>query len=208
MTNKEYENVVRSTASKNPQIEEGIIGMASESGEVLDILKKHLFQGHELERDNLIEEVGDVLWYLMFTCIQMDITLEELMEANAEKIRKRYPDGFDPEKSVNRDGSTPTSKSCGNCRHYHQTTCVWEDNVVHMDCHPNPCDAWEGETEPPCEECYYWFDGACQIGAKTWEMDVLHAFHRKTSANTPVSQCQPCVMFLKEVTLYEKSKKS
>lgn len=103
MTTKSFETHVRNTSAGDVNYEEGIIGMCSESGEVLDILKKYNFQGHEIDRAHLIEEIGDVLWYLTETALAIDCTLEDIMDANVKKIKKRYPDGFSVEKSVNRE---------------------------------------------------------------------------------------------------------
>lgn len=80
----------------------GLMGLNGEAGEAIDILKKHLFQGHELDREHLAKELGDVAWYLAVTADALGYTLEEILEMNVEKLRARYPDGFDPRKSVNR----------------------------------------------------------------------------------------------------------
>lgn len=70
------------------------LGLAGEGGEVADILKKHVFHGKALDTAHLFEEVGDVLWYLDRLCWLMGWTLEEVMQANVAKLRKRYPGGF------------------------------------------------------------------------------------------------------------------
>lgn len=80
----------------------GLMGLNGEAGEAIDILKKHLFQGHELDREHLAKELGDVAWYLAVTADALGYTLEEILEMNVEKLRARYPDGFDPRKSANR----------------------------------------------------------------------------------------------------------
>lgn len=81
----------------------GCIGLAGEAGECADIVKKWLFQGHELDRDKLIDEVSDVLWYCAETASGMGVSLDEIARHNLEKLQKRYPNGFEPERSVNRD---------------------------------------------------------------------------------------------------------
>ncbi len=78
------------------------LGLGGEAGECLDIVKKALFQGHELDREHLIEELGDVAWYLAFFCDVLHLTLEEVMKHNIDKLKARYPDGFDKARSVNR----------------------------------------------------------------------------------------------------------
>lgn len=84
------------------RLEEGLMGMNSESGEALDILKKFLFQGHELDVYKLEHELGDVLWYLAITANALGIDLETIARMNINKLRKRYPNGFTYEDSLKR----------------------------------------------------------------------------------------------------------
>ena len=79
-----------------------VMGLCGESGEAIDIVKKHIFQGHELDREHLIEELGDVAWYLAVSCEAVGVTLGEAMQRNVDKLKKRYPDGFDKSRSINR----------------------------------------------------------------------------------------------------------
>ena len=79
-----------------------VMGLCGESGEAIDLVKKHLFHGHELDRDALIKELGDVAWYLAEAAEALEIPLEEIFERNIEKLKKRYPEGFSEEKSINR----------------------------------------------------------------------------------------------------------
>ena len=79
------------------------LGLGGEAGECLDIVKKALFQGHEFDREHLIEELGDVAWYLAFFCDVLHLTLEEVMKHNIDKLKTRYPDGFDKARSINRE---------------------------------------------------------------------------------------------------------
>ena len=81
----------------------GVMGLCGESGEAIDIVKKHLHQGHELDREKLIRELGDIAWYLAETAAALDVSLEEVLERNIEKLRSRYPEGFSAERSVNRE---------------------------------------------------------------------------------------------------------
>jgi len=78
----------------------GALGLGGESGEVIDLLKKHLFHDQPLDRDKLRKELGDVLWYLSAITTGAGLTLQEVADANVEKLRKRYPDGFSPAASV------------------------------------------------------------------------------------------------------------
>ena len=70
------------------------MGLAGEIGEVIDIMKKHIYQGKELDITDVIEEVGDVLWYIANFCNINNITMDECMESNMKKLRKRFPNGF------------------------------------------------------------------------------------------------------------------
>lgn len=78
------------------------IGLAGETGECCDLVKKELFHNHPQNKEAMKKELGDVLWYLTTLCSAYDFTLTEVMEANAEKLRQRYPDGFDADRSRNR----------------------------------------------------------------------------------------------------------
>lgn len=80
----------------------GVLGLCGESGECADIVKKYLFQGHDLDVEHLAKELGDVAWYLAVTAYAIGYDLETVLRLNVRKLRKRYPDGFDPEKSQNR----------------------------------------------------------------------------------------------------------
>lgn len=67
------------------------MGLAGEIGEVIDIMKKHIYQGKELDITDVIEEVGDVLWYIANFCNVNNITMDECMESNIKKLRKQFP---------------------------------------------------------------------------------------------------------------------
>lgn len=78
------------------------LGLAGEAGEVADMIKKHLHQGHPLDRDKFIKELGDLAWYLALGCTVIGEPMEKVLQANIDKLLKRYPDGFDPERSMHR----------------------------------------------------------------------------------------------------------
>lgn len=80
----------------------GLMGLNGEAGEAIDILKKHLFQGHDLDREHLAKELGDVAWYLAVSADALGYSLEKVMQMNLDKLRARYPDGFETERSANR----------------------------------------------------------------------------------------------------------
>ena len=104
---KEYRESAMVTVNRNLEKREmlinGAMGLCGESGEVIDILKKHIFHGHELDREHLLEELGDVAWYLNEAAYALDSSLEEIFDRNIAKLRKRYPEGFDKERSINRE---------------------------------------------------------------------------------------------------------
>jgi NTP pyrophosphatase (non-canonical NTP hydrolase) len=106
MTINEYQKLAMVT--KNPELSgrelliNSVMGLCGESGEVIDLVKKHVSHGHPLNREKLIDELGDVAWYLAECATVLDVTLEEVLERNIEKLKKRYPEGFDSARSVNR----------------------------------------------------------------------------------------------------------
>jgi NTP pyrophosphatase (non-canonical NTP hydrolase) len=108
MTINEYQKAAMRTANSTqkeyPLILNGVLGLGGESGECLDIVKKHLFQGHELDVEHLAEELGDVAWYLAVSAYAIGEDLESILQRNVDKLRKRYPDGFEVERSMNREG--------------------------------------------------------------------------------------------------------
>lgn len=78
------------------------MGIAGEAGEVCDYLKKVVFHGHYLDLATLEKELGDVLWYVATIATTAGLSLEEIAITNIEKLKARYPEGFDPERSRNR----------------------------------------------------------------------------------------------------------
>lgn len=107
MTINEYQKLAMTTL--NPSLSEkdvlinGVMGLCGESGEAIDIVKKWLAQGHELDKEKLAKELGDICWYLAETATALGLNLEDIMAANIEKLKKRYPEGFDSSRSVNRE---------------------------------------------------------------------------------------------------------
>lgn len=78
------------------------LGIAGEAGEVADAIKKHLHHGHDLDRDGLIKELGDVAWYIALGCTALEIDMETVLQRNIDKLKARYPEGFDSERSIHR----------------------------------------------------------------------------------------------------------
>lgn len=81
----------------------GAIGLSTESGELLDAVKKHMFYGKKVDPVNIKEEIGDVLYYLGLIANHFDVSFEEAMETNVRKLKKRFPEGFTEEKAINRN---------------------------------------------------------------------------------------------------------
>ena len=106
MTINEYQALAMTTLnpelSKKDVLINGVMGLCGESGEAIDIVKKHLHQGHELDREKLAKELGDIAWYLAETAWALDIPLEEILQGNINKLKKRFPEGFSTERSIMR----------------------------------------------------------------------------------------------------------
>lgn len=104
MTGREYQSLAMRTARQYPDARQrlinGAMGLCGEAGEAIDIVKKHVFHDHPLDRDALLRELGDVLWYAALTAEALDTDLDAIMALNIEKLRMRYPNGFDAEKSI------------------------------------------------------------------------------------------------------------
>ena len=106
LTMNDYQRMARRTAGtkrKSDKMEEALFGLAGEVGELCDHYKKYMHQGHELNYDHMAEEAGDVMWYLAEIADALGLTLEDIARRNIDKLRNRYPDGFDPERSRNRE---------------------------------------------------------------------------------------------------------
>ncbi len=106
MTVNEYQQLASRTIgderNERDMLTLAALGLCGESGEVSDIIKKYLYHGHELKKDELIKELGDVAWYLAEAATALNVPLEEVFAANIEKLKRRYPDGFSSEASINR----------------------------------------------------------------------------------------------------------
>lgn len=107
MTLNEYQALAMTTLnpalSKKDVLINGVMGLCGESGEAIDIVKKHLAQGHDLNRDALLKELGDIAWYLAETAYALDTDLDTVFSGNIEKLKKRYPQGFDSARSIRRE---------------------------------------------------------------------------------------------------------
>lgn len=107
MNHSEFLESIKRTKNPSIGVEQTLInsllGLSGETGEVLDLYKKHLYQGHDLDLTKVMNEVGDVLYYLYLLAHNQGFTIEECMLLNKQKLEKRYPDSFSAEKSIRRE---------------------------------------------------------------------------------------------------------
>ena len=97
-------HLLRPDLTKHDALVNAVMGLCGESGETVDLVKKHLFQGHPLDRDKLIKELGDVAWYLAEAATALDVPPTAILQGNLDKLHRRYPDGFTVERSLHREG--------------------------------------------------------------------------------------------------------
>lgn len=106
MTINEYQQEALRTANgmvnDYPMMLNGVMGLVGEAGECVDLMKKHLFQGHPLKVDHMAKELGDVAWYLAVTAHCIGFDLESILQMNVDKLRNRYPEGFNAWRSLHR----------------------------------------------------------------------------------------------------------
>ena len=102
----EYQQLAMATLNPNLSRKDvlinSVMGLCGESGEAIDIVKKWLAQGHDLDKERLMKELGDIAWYLAEAATALDLPLEDVLQANIDKLKKRYPDGFDAGRSRER----------------------------------------------------------------------------------------------------------
>lgn len=91
-------------SAKEVMISWSALGLAGEVGEVVDLVKKGIYHQQGIDRSAIKKELGDVLWYLSALCQQMDFTLEEVMQHNIDKLKARFPEGYDPERTTYKEG--------------------------------------------------------------------------------------------------------
>ena len=109
MNFNEYQELAQRTSNtKNhfDKIENGVMGLNGEAGECIDLVKKWSYQGHPLDLEGMIEELGDVLWYIAETAEGIGYSMEEIAQRNIKKLKIRYPEGFEADRSINRNENT------------------------------------------------------------------------------------------------------
>lgn len=106
LTPNDYQQLCLRTAktenTSDELINECALGLTGEAGEFADLLKKFLYQGHDKDAEHMAKELGDISWYVAVAAYALGYPLEEIMQMNIDKLKARYPDGFDEAKSVNR----------------------------------------------------------------------------------------------------------
>lgn len=106
MTLTDYQHLAARTMGSRKQSDLNLavagLGLTGEAGEVADLIKKTVGHGHALDRDKVLEELGDVLWYVAMMATLLDADLATIAQGNVDKLMRRYPDGFSTERSKNR----------------------------------------------------------------------------------------------------------
>ena len=107
MTLNEYMELAQRTSNRaldgKGHLFNGVLGLAGEAGECADLVKKHCFQDARPIHGEMIDELGDVMWYVAETATALGVSLEEVAVRNVEKLKKRYPEGFEAERSLHRE---------------------------------------------------------------------------------------------------------
>lgn len=95
-------SIINPDMTQKDRLINSVMGLCGESGEAVDIVKKWLHQGHDFDREHFIRELGDIAWYLAEAATAVDASLEEILQGNRDKLTKRYPNGFEVDRSRNR----------------------------------------------------------------------------------------------------------
>ena len=104
---KDFDSIAdRMTTKEVIRLNHAAMGMVTEAGEFLDVLKKHIYYGKTIDKVNLAEEIGDLCWYIAIACDELHVDLENIMETNIAKLKARYPNKFTSEDAINRDLET------------------------------------------------------------------------------------------------------
>jgi NTP pyrophosphatase (non-canonical NTP hydrolase) len=103
VTLDEYQRAAERTMNRSLADRERLVdasaGLAEEAGEVLGLVRKHVYMDHALDRDGIQRELGDALWCIAAVATSLGLTLEEVAARNVEKLVRRYPDGYSDERS-------------------------------------------------------------------------------------------------------------
>lgn len=107
MTLNEYQEIAQRTSRKDlterEHLMNAMLGLAGETGECCDVVKKSLYQDGRDYHEALIDELGDILWYVAEAASALGVTMEGIGKHNQNKLEKRYPAGFEKERSIHRE---------------------------------------------------------------------------------------------------------
>lgn len=104
MNIEEYSELALRTANKENAIIHACFGMCGEAGEIIDYVKKGVFYGKDMDTRHLVEEVGDLMWYINLLVFDLGVTWDEVLTTNIKKLEARYPDAkFNADHAINRD---------------------------------------------------------------------------------------------------------
>ena len=104
LSGNEYQKLASRTIganTKNNMLYHGVFGLTSEAGEVAGLLQK-VYQGHDLDDEHLIKELGDCMWMIAEICTSKGFNLDDVMQTNIDKLKARFPNGFEVERSIHR----------------------------------------------------------------------------------------------------------
>jgi len=101
--NRLSSDIMSATFYETAALLNGVLGLTGEAGEVSDLVKKGIFHEKGIDREHLEKELGDVMWYLALICYTCGFNLDEIMQMNIDKLKARYPEGFDVIKANNRE---------------------------------------------------------------------------------------------------------
>lgn len=104
MTGTEYQEKAMRTCNLEGanKLNHSLHGMVGEVGEIHSLFQKE-YQGHPIDKDDLQKEIGDLLWFVTELIDYFEWDLDDIMHLNIKKLKKRYPNGFDSNKSINRE---------------------------------------------------------------------------------------------------------
>lgn len=93
----------RMVDKRSIRLNHAAMGMVTEAAEFTDALKKLFFYGKQVDTTNLVEELGDLCWYIAIACDELDVSLEQVMNINIKKLQKRFPEKFTEAHAIDRD---------------------------------------------------------------------------------------------------------
>ena len=99
---KEVTRTVNNSLDKDERLKNYCFGLGGETGELLDLFKKYFYHGHVYDKNSIKKELGDICWYLVNIANECNFDFEEILKLNIDKLKKRYPDGFSHQDSINR----------------------------------------------------------------------------------------------------------